>query len=101
MPKPHIICVRPSQVPLARHIDIRQPGGPVEKINAVLNKPWTKRDISNGRRVEVSAEEERDPAVLEAILAHYRDAEWDVEWHHASNQRDDSYFTFKMPKQDL
>lgn len=94
--EPGMKPIRPDEVPLAAALDISQRGGPIDKINEALRKPWTKWECLNGRTVSIQFSElER-----EAVISHYEEAGWKVTWHASSDPRDyglDSNFVFRMP----
>ena len=86
--------IRPDHVPLPQDIDISERGGPIDKINEALRKPWNITETTSGRPVNTKLCGP-SPPVIKAVMWHYQDAGWIVE---LVKDPPESYLMFRLPK---
>jgi hypothetical protein len=88
-----IAPIKPEDIQIERPPVIDERGGPVDKINGALRKPWTPSEQKNGRYVDASlGGASRDAATLREVISYYRSVGWMVEF--IDDQREGARFQF-------
>lgn len=90
--------VTPSEVPTPMNMSIDEPGGPIDRINNALRKPWRQAEIQVGRDIEAHlGGANRNRATVEAVVRCYTDAGWIVRFDGSRGGVEDSFLF--LPKE--